>query len=447
MKRRLLPLLLATCCAPAFAINPYLCKPIVTPPTPELIAQAVTRHADAQREPGAERLALADADARLARAIMLQNGRQDAGIDGGPVPQDLMREALAIWSEARPEPSLARQLRTQATEFLNAHQCAFAQSVLQAGVAIADRTGGPDSPDALALVQDALKVATAAGDTATVAALSPRRLAALRTRTAPLDKAALDVNEDLIAFHYQQNDNAPAEQYVQRSLALLPQDATAQANTRRLKLELASLYYAELRFAEAEALRAPLVQEYPKGTFERERDAVIEQVRAGDLQGALARGQTLLARYRQAWDSDKPALAAAEQRFEQLRKTPDADKTAVRQAARDLGTVRQRTDLAAVHTGRLQSYVGEILQALGRLDEAAAACEDALATFGTTRMADWSDTTTAKSDLAVVQRMRGQDAQALALNEDVLKTVLPLLGPEHPDVLATQAELAALRKK
>jgi tetratricopeptide (TPR) repeat protein len=449
MKRRLLPILLAACSAPAFALNPNLCKPIITARTPDLITRATGRRADAQREPGPERLALADADAQLARAVTLQNGLANAGIDGGAVPQDLMREALDIWSQAHPDAALVRQLRAQADEFTNAHQCAFARSVLQAALAMADRSAGADSPDAVAIVQDALKVAAAAGDAATVSALSPRRLAAMRTRTAPLDQTELAINEDLIAIHYRQDETGLAEQYVQRSLALLPQDASAPDSTRRLKLRLASVYYAQLRFAEAEALRATLVKPHPAAPFvpEPEREALIEQVRAGDLQGALVRGQALLAKRRQTWEQNRTDLAAAEQRLEQMRNTPDADKTVVTQAARDVGTLRQRTRSAAVDTGQMQNYVGEILWALGRLDEATASCEAALATFGTTPAADWSDINTAKSDLAILLRMRGDAARALALQEEVLKAMLPLLGPDHPDVRTAQAELALLRKK
>jgi hypothetical protein len=448
MKRHLLSLLLAACSGPVFAAKPALCTPILTPPNPDLIARAASRLAAAHEQPGTERLALADADANFAREILLQSGSATAGIDGGPVPQDLMRDALAIWSQAQPSAALARNLRSQATEFANAHQCAFAQSVLQAALTIADRTAGADSPDALAVVEDALKVAMALGDATTVSTLTPRRLASLRPRTAPLNKAALDVNEDLIEFHYQQNDNELAEQYAQRSLALLPHDQLAAANARRLQFDLASIYYAELRFADAEALRTSLGKSAPsQGPFERERDALIERVRAGDLEGALARGQALLAEYQRAWDKDKAARDAAEQRFEQLRKTPDAAKAAVEKAGRELSDLRYRTGAAALHTGQLQNYVGEILLALGRLDEGAAACEAALAAFGTTRSATWSDVNAAKSDLAVLARMRGDTARALALQEEVLKALLPLLGPEHPDVLAAQAELAALRKQ
>ncbi|MBW8897806.1 MAG: tetratricopeptide repeat protein [Massilia sp.] len=447
MKRRLLPLLLAACCAPAFAGTPSLCKPIVTPRTPDLIAQAAGRRTDAQREPGAERLALADADAQLARAIMLQNGLADSGIDGGPVPRDLVREALDIWSQARPDPVLARQMRAQAIEFMNAHQCAFARSVLQAALAITDRTAGADSSDAVTIVQDALKVAAAADDAATLSALSPRRLAAMRTRTAPLDQTELAINEALIGIHYQRDETALAEEYVQRSLALLPQDASAPASTRRLKVRLAGIYYAQLRFAEAEALRAKLAKPYPHEYFEYERYTLTTQVRAGDLLGTLARAEALLTKYRQEWDKDQTDLAAAEQRLDQLRKTPDANKTAIPQATRATVTLRQRTQLAAVRTGRLQDYVGEILQGLGRLDEAAASCEAALATFGMTQFADWSDISTTKSDLAILQRMRGNTAQALALQDEVLKMLLPLLGPDHPDVQTAQSELAILRKK
>jgi hypothetical protein len=436
-------LLLAACSAPAFAGSPYSCKPVVTVRTPDLIAQAMGRRADAQREPGAERLALADADAQLARAIMLQNGLADSGLDGGPVPRDLVREALDIWSQARPDPVLARQLRAQADEFANAHQCAFARSVLQAALAMTDRTAGADSPDAVLIVQDALQVAAAAGDAATMSALSPRQLAALRARTAPLDQTGLAINEALIGIHYQRDETALAEEYVQRSLALLPQDASAPASTRRLKLKLASIYYAQLRFAEAEALRAALVKPLPKAPVAREREALIEQVRAGDLQGALARGQALLGKYRQEWEQNRTALAAAEQRLEQIRNTPGADKTAVTQAERDVGTLRQRTRFAAVDTGNMQNYVGEILWALGRLDEATASCEAALATLGTTP----ADVTAAKSDLAILLRMRGDTARALALQEEVLQALLPLLGPDHPDVRTAQAELALLRKK
>jgi tetratricopeptide (TPR) repeat protein len=449
MKRRLLPLLLAACSAPVFAAPPIQCKPIVTPRAPDLITQATGRRADAQREPGAERLALAYADAQLARAIMLQNGLPDAGIDGGPVPRDLVREALDIWSQARPDPVLAGQLRAQANEFMNAHQCAFAGSLLQTALAMTDRTAGADSPDAAMIVQEALKVAVAADDAATMSALSPRRLAALRTRTAALDQTDLAINEALIGIHYQRDETALAEEYVQRSLALLPQDASAPASTRRLKVKLAGIYYAQLRFAEAEALRATFVEHLPNALPERlrERDALIEQVRAGDLQGALARSQALLAEYRQEWEKNRTALAAAAQRLEQMRDTPTANKMAVTQAENAVAALRQRTHFAAIDTGQMQNYVGEILQALDRFDEAMTNYEAAYATLGAVLPPDASNLNAARSDLAILQRMRGNTARALALQEEVLKALLPVFGPDHPDVRTTQAELALLRKK
>jgi len=49
-------------------------------------------------------------------------------------------------------------------------------------------------------------------------------------------------------------------------------------------------------------------------------------------------------------------------------------------------------------------------------------------------------------DLAILYRTKGEPARALPLLQEAMKTMLDQLGPDHPDVLEGEAELARIHK-
>jgi tetratricopeptide (TPR) repeat protein len=107
---------------------------------------------------------------------------------------------------------------------------------------------------------------------------------------------------------------------------------------------------------------------------------------------------------------------------------------------------RQRHNMEVFWLAQARSYLGEIQHAMGDLDGAAGAYEAALAGFGEGWSSNWRDRTRTRSDLAIVCRMRGDAARALALQQQVLDELLPLVGENHPDVKEAREEIALLRK-
>jgi tetratricopeptide (TPR) repeat protein len=451
MKRRLLPLLLAACCASASAAETSLCAALPLLPNDDAIAQAKERLAAAKAAPSEGRLDVADASVVLASAILRRTGQVDVGLDGGPPPFRLVQDALVIWSQARPDAALVRRIQAAEVPLLNAHQCRPALSVLQAAASAAQQAGGDGL--AIGIAHDTLRVALALNDAAAVRSAAPRWTAALQQLTSPLGLAELDVVFDLLAFDYRNEDNAGAEQLAQRALALLPRNLpSSPASARRLNAELASIYYAQLRFAEGEALRASLVTAKPAeqnahAEFTRRRDALAAQVRSGDLLGAGTGLESALPAYERALETARSALAAAEGRQAALQADPATMKNALAQAARDAAGARGLVAASAMRLAELLDAAGEIEHAQGRLDAAIAFYERALATLNKDQAAGSVEAARFRSDLALALHARGKAAQALVLQEQVLQVLLPLYGAAHPDVREAQAELAALRKE
>jgi tetratricopeptide (TPR) repeat protein len=463
MKRllpRLLPPLLPLLLAAAFghahaALDATACKPGPANLNPGAVQEASARLAAARSQPGEQQLALADALANLALLSARQNGSPDIATDGNPAPADLLRQSLAIWNAAPPSAALARTLQTRGREFFDSHQCLLSREVLESALRLSSASAGPNAPASVAIAQDLLRVGLAQRDDALVRRLAPTATAALDARTQPLDPQDEQTVLALVDFFYSQpgdsrQDLQQAEHLAQRGLALTT-PGTATSARRVLSYRLASIYYAELRYADGEALRIQLANGAPdpfsrKDELGRQRDELIALVRKGDLQAALGMARTLLDQRQQALEASRQALAQAEAAQAQAQQDPAQPSLARSQALRTSAQARARQNAETLRLALVRSYQGEVLHAMGDLDGAAAAYETALAGFAEARTTLWEDRTRTRSDLAILYRTRGDYARALPLQQQVLDELLPLVGEDHPDVKEARAELALLHK-
>jgi tetratricopeptide (TPR) repeat protein len=454
--KRLLPLLLAAAFGHAHAaLNAAACKPGYNPLPAGAVQEASTRLAAARIQPGERQLALADALADLALLSARQNGSPDAATDGNPAASDLLGQALAIWNTAPPGTALARTLQERGRAFFNSQQCGLGREVLESALRLSRASAGPNDPASVAIAQDLLRIGLAQSDGLLVRRLAPAAMAALDARTQPLDPQDEQTVLALIDFFYSQpgdsqQDLDQAEHLAQRGLALTT-PGTATSARRVLSYRLASIHYAQLRYADGEALRIQLASGRPdslarKDAFGRQRDELVALVRKGDLQAALVMARAQLDQRRLAFETSRQARIQAEAAQAQEQQGPDVDKSAVTQAVRNSAQARMRQNAETLRLAQTGSYLGEILHAMGDLDGAAAAYEAALAGFVDGRNAGWEDRTRTRSDLAILYRMRGDVARALPLQQQVLDELLPLVGEEHPDVKEARAEIALLQK-
>lgn len=454
----LLALLLAAAAGHAHAaLDATACKPRYNALTPGAIQEASSRLAAARSQPGEQQLALAAALADLALLSARQNGAPDIATDGNPAPAELLRQALAIWNAAGPGAGLAGTLQTRGLAFFDSQQCQLGRELLESALRLSSAASGPNHPASVAIAHDLLRVGLAQRDDALVRRLAPTAKASLDTRRQPLDPQDEQTVLALVDFFYgqpgdRQEDLQVAEQLAQRGLALTPAGGTASVQ-RVLSYRLASIYYAQLRYAEAEMLRARLdaggaPPSVPMDGFMRQREELIGAVRKGELQAALGMARTMVEQRQQAFDASRQALVQATAAEAQVKaqQAPAPEKAALAQAARTLAQARTWHNTETFWLAQARSYLGEVQHALGELDGAAAAYEAALAGFGDGRSGGWKDRTRTRSDLAILYRTRGDAARALALQQQVLDELLPLLGEDHPDVKEARAELALLRK-
>lgn len=135
------------------------------------------------------------------------------------------------------------------------------------------------------------------------------------------------------------------------------------------------------------------------------RDDMIALVRAGKLKGALALGATQIA----------------------LKEVDAGEKDSV--------------ELAALITD-----VSELQQALQRMGPAEAGYLRAIAIYSDVQEKN-PEMLRPTIDLAILYRGQGKLARALALQLEAYPTLLAWLGPEHPDVIESEGELAQLHLK
>ncbi len=457
LRKPLLPLLLAAAFGQAHAaLDATACKPAPASLKPGAVQEAAARLAAARNAPGERRFALADALADLALLSARQNGSPDTASDGNPAPAELLRDALAIWTGAPRSMEAARTLQARGIDFFNSRQCGLARDLLEPALRMAGAVAGPNGPESLAIGQDLLRIALAKSDGSQIRRYAPAMKAALEARRRPLEAQDEQAVLALVDFFYGQPDDNPqdilqAETLAQRGLALTA--GTATSARRLLSFRLASIYYAQLRFAEGEALRTELAAgrpapALPKDAFARQREELVALVREHELQAALRMARMVVAQRQAAFDASREALARAEAALARLKaqQEPAGVTPALTEAQRTSAQGRLWHDTEALQLAQARSYLGEIQHAMGELDAAAGTYEAALAGFAEGRVGDWKDRVRTRSDLAILYRMRGDAARAIPLQQQVLDELLPVLGEAHPDVKEARAELALLRK-
>jgi hypothetical protein len=460
--KRLLPLLLAAAFGHAHAaLDATACKPRYKALPPGAIQEASGRLAAARSQPGEQQLVLAGALADLALLSARQNGSPDIATDGNPAAAELLRQALAIWHAAPPSVTLAGTLQTRGVAFFDSQQCQLGREVLESALRQSSAAAGPNDRESVAIAHDLLRVGLAQRDEALVRGLAPVAKAALDARRQPLDPQDEQTVLALVDYFYSQPGASPqdlqlAEQLAQRGLALTT-PGTATSARRLLSYWLVSIYYAQLRYAEGEALRAQLAGDRPdpfarKDEYGRRQAELIGLVRKGELQAALGIARQQVEQYQQTFEASREALVQAEaaqvqaQAQAKTQQDPALAKAAMTQAVSAIAKAHARHRSNTIMLAKVRSYLGEILHAMGDLDGAGSAYESALAGFAEAGSFSWKDRTRTRSDLAILYRMRGDVARALPLQQQVLDELLPLVGEDHPDVQEARAELALLRK-
>jgi tetratricopeptide (TPR) repeat protein len=497
---RFLPLLFAAVfCNAHAALDASACTQRPVKVSPDALRDASARLSAARHQPGERQMALADALAGLALLSSRLSGTRNIAADDNPSPEALLREALEIWHGRPGDAALARALHVRGLEFFDSQQCWFGQLVLGEALRQSKAALGPNDPASVAISQDLLRIALAQGAGSSVRQLAPVAAAALETRSRPLDAQDEQMVLALVDFFYSQPDDnrqdlQQAERLAQRGLAL---SGAGMPGRRLLAYRLASIYYAQGRHAEGEAVRSQLVGDRPdtykpQVGIERQREALAALVRKGDLPGALNKARALVGERELAFDASTKALVQAETALAQsvtvtmarpqvapaaaLVPPPPARPAAgqapaqqtaqpviwqsVRHAEPPAGQAglplspaqlasaqaRHRRNMDIFWLAQARSYLGEILHAMGDLDGAAGAYEAALAGFGEGRTNNWRERTRTRSDLAIVYRMRGDVTRALSLQQQVLDELLPLVGEDHPDVKEAREEIALLKK-
>ena len=442
MKRILAPLLLAAASHAGAAVID--CQAPQTGSDREAITRAVQAADAARAAPGPHQLLLAAALADLAQATVRHPVPTLQRSSNRAQAMDLAERAQAIWHAAPPDAALARALLARGRNARYGNHCALALGILETALSVSDKAQGVADPLSAAIARELALVAIAIGDDPTMHTLAPRLLGALRADPAPLQGDSYAAYLALADYYYRAEDNERAEAVVDRLLerarAARPQDA---AVLRRLQYELASIYYAGSRTQEADALLEPLARrDFDKSAilaeFERTQDAMRAKVRAGELQQALAFGESALARY-------AAAHAASAAQGEQAKAAYDQGATGAKAAARDkLVALGRDTDALRLALAHMQGYVGEVQHALGRLDLALPLYEHALENYPEWGEARVYDIARIRADMALVYRARSETARALALQQQVRDALLPRLGAAHPDVIEAEAQIAAL---
>jgi len=455
MKRSFLPLIAALLLASAqattaAAVTASSTLDCDTPrPVSDLAAlPRATQALDAaQAAPGPHNLLLASAlaDMALVRARLAASSARKG--PAGPQPLDYLERAQTIWQAAPADAALTEALLQRGRAMRSENHCALALGVLETALAVADKTKGDNAQLAGVAVRELVQVAAAIGDDPTMHTVAPRLLAALATDPAPLKEPSYPAYLALADYYYKTEDNERAElvlnSLIERARTAVPSD---QGVRRRLQTELASVYYAQSRYAEAEQLVARAAPTAGRDLITvdslRVEGEMTAKVRAGQLKAALTLGEAALARYGALLGMAEAALNTARTEREGASKAArHGEAEAARQNMIKAGQERAAYRLALVNT---QGNVAELHHGLGEYEEALALYEQcigddpggsALRLYKTSRM---------RAGMALIYRARGDTARALALQQQVRAELLPLLGARHPDVLEAETQIAAL---
>lgn len=375
--------------------------------------------------PGTENLVLADALGRLADSYA-------DGFDRATAAQ-LGERAIAVWSAATPTGELAEKLRSWGVRDSRNSRCAVAKPMLQASLAMFEKLYGPEDERTLRAMHDLLQVSISLADVEAVDALTARLLPALDKggAIAGVDRRALQLRLALFYLRLEQFPKAEtlARQGIALAHAAQPGDAT---QTDNLASVLASALFGQLRYDEGMAvLPKRFATPAPQDEHKRAELEIIAMARAGNLPGALAGAQQMLERDQAKLQTDQLAMSAAEARGD---KAPQID-AARRVVIRD-----------AVNVANMLDWLGELHQSQNDPEQAQRSYAEALDLLAQYPQIDPLQTSRVQFDLGMLYRVRGEPARALPLQQAALKTMLARLGPDHPDVVDAEGELARIHK-
>lgn len=428
MKRLLPCLLLAAASVHAAPIRDVYCSdyPRSVPRyTQQDVAKAKRELEAAIQNPGPGNLLLAQALARMADSYSDGYDRVTAS--------DLGERAGTIWAAAAPAGDLAEQLRGWGASDGRNGRCEVAKPMLQASLGMFDELYGPDDERTLRAVHDLLQVSISLADAEAVDKLAARLLPAWDKRgaVADVDRPALHLR--LAVFYLKLEQFAKAEAVARQGIELAL--ATQPANRKQaadLRNALASAYFGQLRYAEGEAAlakRIPRPDQQPPRKHKEEE--IIAMTRGGDLAGATASAQQLLAQDQAKLQEDERALSEAEARTGNAKQRDTARRTVASDSA---------------NVGEMLDWLGELHQAQNDPVRAEQMYVQALGLFDKYPATDPLKASRVQFDLGILYRLRGEPARALPLQEAAMKSMLPLLGGEHPDVADSEAELARIHK-
>ncbi|MHA4866102.1 tetratricopeptide repeat protein [Duganella sp. PWIR1] len=405
--------------------------------------------ADAERALQAARGdSLAEANAMYVLAEAKYFSRDPAGGDA------MIKQANAIWNEQPATVQLAVSLQSYARKLIKLNNCALASPLLHTTLSIAERA--PESDEALVygVLSDLMQVEVARRNVAAVTQNAPRLLAYWQRNGDPADSIAAPVYRRMIDLYYKDAQYTLAEPLATRNLNNGEQryGAGHAALIERL-LDLASVYYGQLRYAEGEAafMRAAAISakvdprgatRFAPGAQQQLEDEMRRRYNQGDTAGALALGEQEVRQLAQALEADMQALQVATTARDAQPPGPTPRPALVAAALR--ARIKVASSEKALAAMRVR--VAEILHAQQRYDQAQALYLQALdgyARYG----ADPLETAAVKSDLAMLYRARGNDTAALPLQAESFEILLLAYGISHPDVVDSAGELAAIYKR
>ncbi len=333
----------------------------------------------------------------------------------------------------------AARMQAAGREAFEKYQCATAQAYLRAALDIA--VPATDTAIVAAALHDLMRIALVANDRPAIDALGPPLLAAWDRGGVPDAGQGAIIYEQLFKLSIGSEAYVNAENYARRRLALMKLASRSEPAVRGATYDLARALYGQLRYADAEAAIASYATtspHLPSPHYERQRtrDDMIALVRVGKLKEALALGEPALAtceidltRARQALGAVEAALAEA------IPAQRAAADTAVRRA-------RGRLNGATVNAAQTMGELGEIHHAMNKLTRAEALYNMALDLYKNAPPSDPTQLAMVQSALGTLYRSSGRPELALPLQRSALELYLTAGGPQHPDVLETEAAIA-----
>lgn len=385
----------------------------------------------------------AEADALYAVAELSTGAMRDA----------LIKEATAIWAAQPADARLVGQMHEQARKLMKSGNCMAAAALLRSTLPLAEQFMPRDEVQIHAVLADLVRVAAVQRDKAALLQNGPRLTAYWERQGMPEDAIASQVYSTLAAEYLKDAQYALAEPLVLRNLHNGEQKYGADhvALAPRLQ-DLASLYYGQLRFNEGEAAmeRVATIQrnanaasaQRPLSAQQRSEADMRRLFNQGDIAGALAHGEQEVARLEPVASAATQALQAATKAREEH---PPGSATA-HMLARPEQQARYRMAASVGELAAARLRIAEILHAQKRYDQAQALYQQALGDIARAG-GDALQTALAKSALAMLYRARGNQAAALPMQSEALELMLPLYGRDHPDVIGSARELAAMYQR